>query len=112
MQDSLKKGTFGAYGFKQRRLSEELEECGEDYCNYKNIKINDLELLLVQNISDIREMLLEFFRLKNFRKRQEEKQKHSIKGILNVAMKRTRRLLSSKNFEHMDRIIEEYLNIE
>ena len=64
MQDSIKKGTFGpynnsmgGYGFKQRRLSEELEECGDYYCNYKNIKIADLELLLVQNIQDIREML-------------------------------------------------------
>ena len=94
-----------------RRLSEELEECGEGYCNYKHIKIQDLEHLLVQNIKNIRSLLIEFFKLRDFRTRQAEKSRGSIQGVLGSAIKRSKKFLSSKNFEHMDSIIEEYINI-
>lgn len=57
----------------RRRLSEELNECGADFCNYKSIDTKNLEKLLVQNMHDIRIVLTEYFRLRDFRKRSIER---------------------------------------
>ena len=61
---------------------------------------------------DIRIVLTEYFRLRDFRKRSLERQKNSVGGIIKVALKKSRRFLSAKHLDHMDRIIEEYINIE
>lgn len=53
----------------RRRLSEDLEALGPEYCDYKNVKIQDLEVFLVNNLTDIRVLLVEFFKLRDFRVR-------------------------------------------
>lgn len=74
----------------RRKLEEELEECGADFCNYKQIGAHDLENLLVQNMHDIRIVLTEYFRLRDYRKRFAEKQKNSLGGLMRAAFKKKR----------------------
>ena len=102
---------------RQRLLEDELDRCeqnDEDFADYaKGYTLEKLQKLYVQNINDIRVLLKDFFRLRDYRARQQEQEKNSLKGMINsVVKKKKKSVKSSKNFEHMDLIIEEYIRIE
>ena len=69
---STSKSAVGSPSPSRKPILLELENEGLKYCQYQFYSIKELQFLMYDNLNDIRDILSEYFKLKNYNTRKTE----------------------------------------
>ena len=84
----------------------------DSYANFYKLSLAGLEVELVKNVEQIREILVEYLKIKYNEVNRQKNKNNCFAKIASKCISYNHKIMSSGVIQHMDKIIEEYITLD